>query len=179
MRSYLELDMYTSLTVHTESTLAAGRAELLVFEGLLHVTTSLHFCMYMPYSDIHWVQDYEPMNPDKSWNFPKAHTHSHVFDDIKNKGVTRNYNTKPDEKAHRSLKAFYLFHTNFKDIAPQVFKFIHLWSSHFNLALIMVVFHRYWDAMRQILSIWSSAQRLTNLIPKQFHKSMISSRRLW
>ena len=43
-------------------------------------------------------------------------------------------------------ESFYLFHTNFKDIAPQVFKCIHLWSSHFNLALITVVFHRYWDA---------------------------------
>jgi hypothetical protein len=64
------------------------------------------------------------MNPDKNWNFPKAHTHHHVFDDIKNKGVTRNFNTKPDEKAHRLLKAFYLFRTNFKDIAPQVF--VHL-----------------------------------------------------
>lgn len=52
MRSYLELDMYTSLIVHTESTLAAGRAELLVFERLLHVIISLYFCMYMPYSDI-------------------------------------------------------------------------------------------------------------------------------
>jgi hypothetical protein len=61
------------------------------------------------------------MNPDKNWNFPKAHTHDHVFDDIKNKGVTRGFNTKPDEKAHRPLKAFYLFHTNFKDVAPQVF----------------------------------------------------------
>ena len=46
------------------------------------------------------------MNPDKSWNFPKAHTHYQVFDDIKNKGVTQNYNTKPNEKAHRLLKAF-------------------------------------------------------------------------
>lgn len=52
MRSYLELDMYTSLIVHTESTLAAGRAELLAFEELLHVTTSFYFYMYVPYSDI-------------------------------------------------------------------------------------------------------------------------------
>ena len=52
MRSYLELDMYTSLIVHTESTLAAGRAELLVFEKLLHVMIPLSFSMYVPYSDI-------------------------------------------------------------------------------------------------------------------------------
>jgi hypothetical protein len=41
IRSYLELDMYVSLTVHTESTLAAGRAELLVFEKLLHVSSNI------------------------------------------------------------------------------------------------------------------------------------------
>lgn len=41
IRSYLELDMYVSLTVHTESTIAAGRAELLVFERLLHVSKIL------------------------------------------------------------------------------------------------------------------------------------------
>ena len=32
MRSYLELDMYASLTVHTETTIQNGRQELLVFE---------------------------------------------------------------------------------------------------------------------------------------------------
>jgi len=51
MRSYLELDMYTSLIVHTESTLTAGRAELLVFEELLHVITPLSACM-VPDADI-------------------------------------------------------------------------------------------------------------------------------
>ena len=64
------------------------------------------------------------MNPDKNWNFLKAHMHNHVFDDIKNKGATWSFNTRPNEKAHRLLKAFYLFHTNFKDVAPQVL--IHL-----------------------------------------------------
>jgi hypothetical protein len=39
--SYLELDMYASLTVHTESTISAGRAELLTFESLLHVCVLL------------------------------------------------------------------------------------------------------------------------------------------
>ena len=31
MRSYLELDMYASLTVHTESTIRDGREELLTY----------------------------------------------------------------------------------------------------------------------------------------------------
>jgi hypothetical protein len=34
--------------------------------------------------------------------------------------VTRNYNTKPNEKAHRPFKKFYLLDTNFKDTDPQV-----------------------------------------------------------
>jgi len=41
IRSYLELDMHVSLTVHTESTMASGRAELLVFEKLLHVSANI------------------------------------------------------------------------------------------------------------------------------------------
>jgi len=37
IRSYLELDMFSSLTVQTELTIAAGEAELLQFEEVLHV----------------------------------------------------------------------------------------------------------------------------------------------
>lgn len=39
--------------------------------------------------------------------------------DIRNKGVTRNYNTKPSEKANGPLKKYYK-HTNFKKVASQV-----------------------------------------------------------
>lgn len=35
--SYLQLTMYIVLDVHTEATLAAGEAELVVFETRLHV----------------------------------------------------------------------------------------------------------------------------------------------
>ncbi|KIM38669.1 hypothetical protein M413DRAFT_42581, partial [Hebeloma cylindrosporum] len=102
MRSYLELDMFASLTVHTEETLQAGEEEMLRFEKILH--------------------KYMELYPDKSWNFPKAHTHRHVWDDIRRKGATRNYNTKPNEKAHRILKLFYQLHTNFKNVIPQLLK---------------------------------------------------------
>lgn len=37
IRSYLELDMCAGLTVHTESTIAAGEAELKIFGELLRV----------------------------------------------------------------------------------------------------------------------------------------------
>lgn len=55
----------------------------------------------------------------KDWNFPKLHALVHSFDDIVAKGVTRNYNTKPNEKLHHPLKNAYM-RTNFKDVASQV-----------------------------------------------------------
>jgi hypothetical protein len=45
---------------------------------------------------------------------------THLFDDIEAKGATRNYNTKPNEKMHGSLKESYSHRTNFRDVAPQV-----------------------------------------------------------
>jgi hypothetical protein len=117
MRSYLELDMYASLTVHTESTIKKGREELLTFEKLLHVHVESN--SFIPHETQEISQEYIPLS-DKSWSFPKAHTHKHMFDDIQQKGATRNYNTKPNEKCHGSLKNSYKFRTNFKNIAPQV-----------------------------------------------------------
>ena len=38
LRSYLELDMYASLTVHTDVTIAEGRNELLRFGEVLQVS---------------------------------------------------------------------------------------------------------------------------------------------
>ncbi|KIJ58540.1 hypothetical protein HYDPIDRAFT_184182 [Hydnomerulius pinastri MD-312] len=77
IRAFVDLDSYTALEVHTEETLAAGRAALKAFAELM-----------------------------TNWNFPKMHTNSHVFDDIVLKGVTRNYNTKPNESMHRPLKSY-------------------------------------------------------------------------
>ena len=44
---------------------------------------------------------------EKNWDFPKNHTHAHLFDDILAKGVTRGYNTKVDEGMHGPLKNSY------------------------------------------------------------------------
>ncbi|KAI6038377.1 hypothetical protein EDC04DRAFT_2603977 [Pisolithus marmoratus] len=49
----------------------------------------------------------------------KNHTHMHVFDNIKAKGITHNFNTKPNEKMHGLLKEKYQRHTNFKNVAQQ------------------------------------------------------------
>jgi len=48
------------------------------------------------------------------------HVLVHSFNDIKAKGASWNYNTKPNEKLHGPLKRAYLSQTNFKNIAPQV-----------------------------------------------------------
>ncbi|KAG1906807.1 uncharacterized protein F5891DRAFT_1238949 [Suillus fuscotomentosus] len=62
---------------------------------------------------------------DKSWNFPKKHLSAHLFDNIEAKGVTRNYNTKPNEKMHGPLKDAYQDHTNFKNFAEQILRYNH------------------------------------------------------
>ncbi len=59
----------------------------------------------------------------KLWNFPKIHLLKHMARDIMEKGATCNYNTKPNEKMHGSLKDSYQLRTNFKDVAEQVCQF--------------------------------------------------------
>ncbi|KAG2143770.1 uncharacterized protein EDB93DRAFT_1241355 [Suillus bovinus] len=101
VRLYLELDMYASLEVHTTETISSGRHTHLAFAALLR--------------------------SEKNWNFPKLHMGSHIFDDVKAKGATRNYNTKPNEKMHGSLKDSYFLCTNFRDIAEQILR-INTWQ---------------------------------------------------
>ncbi|OSD08233.1 hypothetical protein PYCCODRAFT_1357246 [Trametes coccinea BRFM310] len=106
IRQYLEMDMYAGLLVHTTWTLQDGRhAQSMWHEKLQEFT----------------ADDPEP----KNWDFPKAHTHKHLWDDITAKGVTRNYNTKPNEKLHRPLKKAYQLQTNFRDVAPQILNIDH------------------------------------------------------
>jgi 3-deoxy-D-arabino-heptulosonate 7-phosphate (DAHP) synthase len=66
-----------------------------------------------------------PYSARPPWNFPKAHSHSHLFNDIKAKGVTRNSNTKPNEQLHGILKAYYR-NTNYKDVDSQVCRMLSL-----------------------------------------------------
>jgi hypothetical protein len=56
----------------------------------------------------------------KNWNFPKIHTHQHCPDDVRGKGVSKGYNTKPYEKMHGQSKKIYAHQTNFRDFVPQV-----------------------------------------------------------
>ncbi|PCH43343.1 hypothetical protein WOLCODRAFT_86231, partial [Wolfiporia cocos MD-104 SS10] len=106
LRSYLNLDMYLGLEVHTSETITAGEKELLTWSKLIECVAS--------------------GDNDKNWNFPKVHTHQHAFEDIKAKGVTRNYNTKPSERQHQVLKKSYQLRANKRDFAQQILTAEHL-----------------------------------------------------
>ncbi|KAG1877636.1 hypothetical protein DFJ58DRAFT_712346 [Suillus subalutaceus] len=104
IRYYIELDIYALFEVHTEETIAAGRATLDTFSELME----------------EYITKSQP-ETSKNWNFPKKHMITHIFDDILAKGATCNYNAKPNEKMHHdgALQKIYLQRTNFKDVAPQ------------------------------------------------------------
>ncbi|KAK0490119.1 hypothetical protein EDD18DRAFT_1358761 [Armillaria luteobubalina] len=63
-----------------------------------------------------------------TWKIPKVHTQQHLFDDIIAKGVTKNYNTKPNECMHGPLKKAYQIQTNFKDVAEQILQINHCYN---------------------------------------------------
>ncbi|KAJ7243981.1 hypothetical protein C8J57DRAFT_1452331 [Mycena rebaudengoi] len=110
IRSYVELDIYTSFKLHTSDTIAAGRKALQRFGDMMKEYIAA--CEGTEFAD-------------KNWNFPKMHSHDHVFDDIEDKGVTRNFGTKPDEAMHGATRDIYLRQTNFRDVAPQILKADH------------------------------------------------------
>ena len=58
-------------------------------------------------------------NRQKSWKFPKFHLLGHAFDSIDEKGVTTNYNTKPNEHEHGETRITFES-GNQKDVGAQV-----------------------------------------------------------
>ncbi|TFK16611.1 hypothetical protein FA15DRAFT_662026 [Coprinopsis marcescibilis] len=100
--SFLVLDTLASFENHTEDSLKEIEAALKCFQTQLEKYIAL--C---------------GLN-GKPWTFPKVHTHSHMIRDITLKGVTQNYNTKPNEAMHKLIKAFYQFMTNFKNVDTQI-----------------------------------------------------------
>ncbi|KAJ7266146.1 hypothetical protein C8J57DRAFT_1450596 [Mycena rebaudengoi] len=110
IRSYVELDMSASFKLHTTDTIAAGRRAHEKFGELI-----------TNYMDNSHDTDF----PDKNWDFPKMHSHHHLFDDIENKGVSLNFGTKIDEAMHGPARATYLRQTNFGDVADQILRADH------------------------------------------------------
>ncbi|KAG1851702.1 hypothetical protein F4604DRAFT_1883568 [Suillus subluteus] len=110
--TYLQLDSLIGLDVHTEGTLAAIEAELLVFDTELKA----------------YVTCAESSNIEKlklDWNFPKMHLWKHVVRDIRCKGVAHNFSTHPNEKMHGPLKDTYHHRTNGKDVTMQILRVDH------------------------------------------------------
>ncbi|KAI0369554.1 hypothetical protein BV20DRAFT_1078292 [Pilatotrama ljubarskyi] len=105
IRRYVVLDIIAGLEVQTAATLRLYAGELVRFSTI--------------------VQMYSARYPDKNWNFPKAHTHQHLIDDIIMKGVTANYNAKLFEPMHGSLKEIYTDCTNFKHVEGQIAEIEH------------------------------------------------------
>ncbi|KAG1821702.1 uncharacterized protein BJ212DRAFT_1297041 [Suillus subaureus] len=105
---YLEMDMYAVIEVHMANTIHEGRHTVQAFAALMK--------QYI-------TQMAEDIK--KNWNFLKLHMTTHIFDDIEAKGTSCNYNTKPNEPMHGSLKDWYLNRTNFKNIAEQILHIDH------------------------------------------------------
>ncbi|KAH9901641.1 hypothetical protein C8Q73DRAFT_636091 [Cubamyces lactineus] len=105
IRRYIILDVLASLEVHMEATLRLYAAELAKYSQT--------------------IQEYAAKFPDKNWNFPKGHTHQHLVYDIVEKGVSKNFNTKPFEKMHGVIKGIYQDQTNFKNVEAQIARIEH------------------------------------------------------
>ncbi|KAF8593737.1 hypothetical protein BDV93DRAFT_516331 [Ceratobasidium sp. AG-I] len=87
VRKQAEIQIFASLTVQTSETIALGQAAVEKFQPLSEECTRLY---------------------GKSFEFPKMHLLSHLFNDVWTKGVTLNYNTKPSEQMHASLRKAYM-----------------------------------------------------------------------
>ena len=131
LRCFTILDLYLAFEAHTEQTITTGQGVLETFVLLMRVCIPLIMSLLriLVSADGITLQKYIKLSTNalisqgespKKWSFPKMHALVHAFDDIKAKGASRNYNTKPNEKLYRPLKKAYLTQTNFKNIAPQV-----------------------------------------------------------
>ncbi|KAI0257967.1 hypothetical protein BC834DRAFT_837424, partial [Gloeopeniophorella convolvens] len=122
IRAFSIVDLYLSFEVQINDTMAEGYEEFLKFSRLME-----------EYSELTENASQKEEDKAKNWAFPKMHALTHSFDDIRAKGVSRNYNTKPNEKMHGPLKKAYLFRTNFKDVAPQI-----LAIEHYSLVSLVI-----------------------------------------
>ncbi|KAK0461489.1 hypothetical protein IW261DRAFT_1576985 [Armillaria novae-zelandiae] len=123
LRIYMELDVYASLTLHTSDSLRDGRARIPILASLIEEYEKA-VCdenEAMRRAAIN-ARRTPKETKTKNWNFPKAHSHQHLFDDIEAKGITLNYNTKPNKSMHGSFKESYQRRTNFKNIDEQILR---------------------------------------------------------
>ncbi|KAI5989534.1 hypothetical protein EDD15DRAFT_2171237 [Pisolithus albus] len=106
LTSYLELDSLIGLDVHTEKTIDMIESELLRFDRALK-------------EYVECVEGSGMEGLRTEWNFPKTHLWKHVAQDIRSKGATQNYSTRPNESMHGPLKEAYARRSNGRDMASQ------------------------------------------------------------
>ncbi|EIW80027.1 hypothetical protein CONPUDRAFT_58076 [Coniophora puteana RWD-64-598 SS2] len=111
--SYLELDAYYSLEVHTEETLRAAWKEVGRFGTLLKEYIALAL-----------VAKSQGRNTKIkiNWDFPKIHALIHFLNDVLQKGGSRHTSTRPNEGMHGPLKDSYENRSNGKDFAEQILR---------------------------------------------------------
>lgn len=120
LRSFLNLNAYSSFERHTETTVEAIHSELRTWAGEVEVCCFFSCSPFASHTHLPF-QKHGKLDKKKKWNnAPKAHMHMHMPQDIMAKGATRHYNTKTFESMHRPLKQFYLWMSNFKNVGPQV-----------------------------------------------------------
>ena len=124
LQAYIEFDLYTAFEVHTMHTLTSGQEALSMLNTLIQVNF-IYILIFMLTSVL---GRHTPRRRNRDLKRIENHLSMHVFDDIEAKGVTRNFNTKPNKKMHGPLKETYQLRTNFKDVADQVrqFNIVHL-----------------------------------------------------
>ncbi|KAK0481054.1 hypothetical protein EDD18DRAFT_1113170 [Armillaria luteobubalina] len=111
------------LTLHTSDTLRDGRARIPIFASVIEEYEKAAQNEYKAMRRTLTCTDTIPKEKKlKRWNFPKAHSHQHIFDEIKAKGIMLNYNTKPNESMHGSFKQSYQHRTNFKNVDEQILR---------------------------------------------------------
>ncbi|KAG6370485.1 hypothetical protein JVT61DRAFT_11971 [Boletus reticuloceps] len=108
-KCYLELDALIGLDVHTERTLSMIESELLVFNDILKEYIKLAKKTNVPDLRV-------------EWNFPKIHLWKHAVRDIRSKGVSRNFSTRPNESMHGALREAYDRRSNGRDVAAQILR---------------------------------------------------------
>ncbi|KAK0461477.1 hypothetical protein IW261DRAFT_1428573 [Armillaria novae-zelandiae] len=123
LRIYMELDVYASLTLHTSDSLRDGWVRIPILASLIkeYEKAVCNEDEAMRQATINTCRTPKETKT-KNWNFPKAHSHQHLFDDIEAKGITLNYNMKPNESMHGSFKESYQRRTNFKNVDEQILR---------------------------------------------------------
>ncbi|KAJ7824944.1 hypothetical protein B0H13DRAFT_1918851 [Mycena leptocephala] len=101
-------------TTFNDGSKHAGVAKMMLFAAhnvlVVELRTAIKFERYIA------ACEETKLYGNKDWNVPKFHSRWHAFDDIEQKGASRNFGTKTSESMHGAIRKTYLRLTNFKDL---------------------------------------------------------------